>query len=190
MKAIIIILFLTISADSFCFSAHIQENPIRNSSEFERYNNNANLVRAKRHNKFVKSNCVVKLSLSSTGVGAGGGAAAGAEIGGWCRISGSCSWNSCGGAYWWHNRIFWGICGCAATVLGSEPAFCPRSIDEFILNRDLGIIEDDDDQNFNTGLLKLNPNLYTVGLSFHDKTNISAIVKADSSSRYETDNSV
>lgn len=85
----------------------------------------------------------------------------------------------------------------AGTIVGpvsgymAVPAICAESIDQFILNRDFGIIEDDDDNTLINEIRKRNPNMKSFdGLHFHNKNNISAIVKADKSSRYYTDSSV
>lgn len=72
-----------------------------------------------------------------------------------------------------------------------EPALCARDVSEFILNRDFGIIEDDDDQTLIKEAQKLNPKLgRTEGLVIHDKTGVSARIKATSSSVFSADSSV
>lgn len=67
---------------------------------------------------------------------------------------------------------------------------CAKVLGDFLLNNDLGIIQDDDKATLLKEVKKINPNLDTSNLEIHDKTRISATVKATKASPYKADSTV
>lgn len=153
------------------------------------------LLRTKRHKKMTSSGCTTTSVLSTVGTGvgfgAGGGAATGAGIGtlvfpGIGTAVGALIGLAIGGAAG-------GAAGGAMTTTTSN-MFCAQEIEQLIINRDLGIIDDDDTGTLMKEIRKKNLNYQYeadfLGLLIKDRDQTSAKVVATSSSPYATDSSV
>lgn len=87
---------------------------------------------------------------------------------------------------------FFGGVGAGGAIITTTvtPRVCTKNLEELLLNRDLGIIEEDDKKNILIELKKLNQALDISDLEIKDKNNVGAKIVATSSSPYLTDSFV
>ena len=87
---------------------------------------------------------------------------------------------------------FFGGAGVGAGVTSQVvvPLQCVLSLDQFIPNRDLEMIEDDDKETILNEIKKKNPNFDTSHLEIQKKDNVGATIVATEPSLYKTDSTV